>query len=68
MTYEMTNLTKEEYEMCKRTLEEYKRTKAINECRDYLKEVVMADIDAIGFEETHEILEDLLLEMGDVVY
>lgn len=68
MTYDMTNLTKEEYEVCKKTLEEFKRAKAIKECYNYLREIIAADIDAIGFEETHGILEDLLSEMGEIVY
>lgn len=70
MKYTITDLTKEEYCACEIFLEEErkkkKREKAIKECRDYLREIIVADIDAIGFDKTYEILNDLLCEIEDV--
>lgn len=69
--FAIIDLTKEEFYACKAFLEEERKKKkkeeAIKECRNYLEEIVAADIDAIGLKATHEILEDIFYKVEDLL-
>lgn len=67
--FAIIDLTKEEFYACKAFLDEErkkrKKEEAIKKCRDYLEEIIQADIDAIGLKATHEILADIFYTVED---